>query len=187
MFMVPVIVLIILIDKGVILLMDLSSPIADVLPYSSFVGLDKDYWAGLLVLIALAFISGIIATAKHAVKIKNWLEDNIMSYVPGYMYIKMTGEQMIGYREDKSYQVVLVRMDEATQLAYLIEEIDDKNVAIYVPDAPDPMLGELLFVHKDRVTPIDISYSKAQSFIKKLGAGSAPYLKGKLKNAPLEL
>lgn len=185
-FLIPIIVFIIVIDRAATLLMDLASPIAEVLPYKSFIGLDKDYWAGLLVLIAIAFFAGIIASAKHAVRLKNWLEENILSYVPGYMFMKLTGEQMMGYREEKSYAVVMVRFDEYSQLGYLIEEIDELVVAVYVPDAPDPMDGELLFMNKDRITPVDVSYTKAQSLIKKLGVGSGKYLKGKVKNFELD-
>jgi uncharacterized membrane protein len=184
-FLIPIIVFIVVIDKAVTFLMDLSGPIADVLPYKSFFGLDKDYWAGLLVLIAIAFLAGIIASAKHAVKLKNWLEENILCYVPGYMFMKISGEQMVGYREEKSYEVVMVRFDEYSQLGYLIEEIDELVVAVYVPDAPDPMDGELFYINRDRITPMDISYTKTQSFIKKLGLGSGKYLKGKIKNSPL--
>jgi uncharacterized membrane protein len=70
-----------------------------------------------------------------------------------------------------------VEVDGGWQLAYLLEGIRDGWVAVFVPQSPTPMSGNVLYVPSERVRALDIGMGAAMKLVKQLGAGSAESLR----------
>jgi len=45
-------------------------------------------------------------------------------------------------------------------------------VAVFIPDAPNPHTGAVMFMSPDRITPADISTPATMKCLRRLGAGS---------------
>ena len=73
---------------------------------------------------------------------------------------------------------MLAKVDDAWQIAFMTEQIND--VAIFIPDAPSPLSGAVYYIEKDRMRVVDIMQKQALNSLTKLGFGSAAMLKGKL-------
>ncbi|MGN6647694.1 MAG: DUF502 domain-containing protein [Cytophaga sp.] len=179
-FMVPLMVILILIDKVLDKLKELAIPIADMLPYHSLFGIGRAYWAVFLILLALGLFMGLIARLRIAAKISNWLEDHLLHRLPGYGFMKHMGESMIGADKGSAYKVVLLKNEDSLQLAYAIEEVTDDLVAVYVPSVPNAFEGELLYVSKERIKETAISYKDSIKLIHCQGRGSKKILSGKI-------
>ena len=77
-------------------------------------------------------------------------------------------------------KVVLARIEDAWQLALLVERVDETHVAVFVPGAPDPKSGSVYLLTDDRVKPMDVPIREAMKCIKGLGVGSRALLSGRL-------
>jgi len=177
-FTVPILVLVIVFEKALDKLQQVANPIADVLPYHSVFGIGKAYWAVFLILVFVGLFMGLIARLKIAESFLSWIEDNVLNRVPGYTFMKQMGESMIGANDASAYKVVLLDIENSWQLAYLVEEVDDTIVAIYVPSVPGAMDGDLFYVPKTRIKETTISYKESIQLLHGQGRGSKKILKG---------
>jgi len=178
-FLVPFATLIIIGGKIFVILMKIVEPLAGAFPVPGLMGEHKSYALAVVLLLVVCFLAGLLSRTDKARKAVTWLEDALLNQIPGYAFMKQTSAQMAG-SEEKSYNVVLARIEECWQLAFLIERIDENNLAVYVPGAPSPWSGNLFFMTPDRIRDIDLSYKQALDCIRSLGTGSGRLLKGKL-------
>lgn len=179
-FLVPLIVLGVLAGKVLSILKPISSAIALSIPFSSALGAGKVYIITIILVLFICYLAGIFAKTKPAKQFINWIEEHVLSNIPGYMFMKKTNENIYGINKNKEYDVILVKDDEAWQIGFLIEHIDEYNSIVYIPGAPSPWSGELKFVNKDNIKDVDLSYKDAMNCINKLGQGSGVYFKGKI-------
>ncbi|WP_454915116.1 hypothetical protein [Xanthobacter sediminis] len=63
------------------------------------------------------------------------------------------------------------------QLGYQMEAIPDGWVAVFIPRAPPPMSGDLFYLPKDRVVPLNIPMAQAMRVVKRMGLGSGDALR----------
>jgi len=73
---------------------------------------------------------------------------------------------------------VLVNIEDAWQIGYLLEQLENDSVAVFFPQAPTPMSGNLMYLPADRVRPLDITMVQARSIVKAMGVGSSSALRG---------
>ena len=90
--------------------------------------------------------------------------------------VKSVAEGLTQIETGAGLQPVLVGSDEAWQLGYLIEELHDGWVAVFMPSAPTPMSGNVAYVSRDRIRILDLPMSDAIRIVKQLGTGSAAAL-----------
>jgi uncharacterized membrane protein len=134
----------------------------------------------LLLLVALCFIAGLLAKTSMAKRLLVWVEDNILRRVPGYSFFKSIGRSMAGIKEQEM-KIVLVRVDDGWQIAFLIEQINDNMYTVFVPDAPTPISGSVYHVEKDRIIWTQMTRQQALQCISQLGFGSARMIKSNLE------
>jgi len=73
----------------------------------------------------------------------------------------------------RSYQSVLVRFDDASQIGFLVERsTTDRRVVVFIPDSPSPWTGGVFIINEDRITQIDEATTSAVKCLQKLGVGS---------------
>jgi uncharacterized membrane protein len=177
-FTVPLLVLVIVIEKAFDKLQQIANPIADALPYHSLFGIGKAYWAVFLILIVVGLLMGVIARLKIAADIISWLEDNLLNRIPGYSFTKQMGISLIGSDTTTAYKVVLFSIEDCWQLAYLVEEIDENMIAVYVPSVPGGLDGDLFYTSKERIKETSISYKDSIKLLHCQGRGSKKILQG---------
>lgn len=93
--------------------------------------------------------------------------------MPGNAFIKNMGESVAGIEKAQTYEVVLARIEEAWQLAFLIERIEGSHGALFVPGALNPLSGTVFFMTEDRIKRLDIPLSTALKCLRRLGRGRA--------------
>jgi len=73
---------------------------------------------------------------------------------------------------------VLVSIEGGWQIGYLLEPLANGWVTVFLPQAPTPMSGNVMYLPADRVRPLGISMVQAVAIVKSLGVGSAKALRG---------
>jgi len=179
-FFIPLIILIVILQKAFQLSAVLVVPIIKLLNVTQIFGIGAEIIISIILILFLLYLGGLISKTSAAKKIISKLEDNLLSKVPGYDLIKKTSESYAGFDAENSLTTVLARIEDAWQLAFLIEEMEGENYAVYIPGTPNPLSGSVYFLEKERIKKTTIPMKDAMKCLRGLGAGSNNLLKGYL-------
>lgn len=171
-FLVPIIVLTIIFSKALVITREIVGPLADLIPFEAVVGIGVAKLLAISVIFLFCFFTGLFAKTDLARKIVDGLETRLLSNIPGYTFMKRIGESFIGGDMDQGYEVVLAQIEDAWQIAFLIERIKGGHVAVFVPGAPSPWSGSVFFMTEDRIKTIEVPHKDAIKCVQRLGAGS---------------
>ena len=72
----------------------------------------------------------------------------------------------------------LVSVEDGWQIGYLLEKLENDWVAVFLPQAPTPMSGNIMYLPISRVRPLGITMIQAMSTVKAIGVGSSAALRG---------
>lgn len=176
-FLAPLILLFVIFEKGYVIVQKITLPLVSHLPRVKILGIALQELIGILIIIFICFIAGLFSRTAKAKRFIQKLEDGILSFVPGYSFIKKMNENIMGFESNEDLKVILVPTDAGWQFAFLIEQINEDNFSVFIPDAPNPWSGSVCFVEKKDIKEIGISQKEALACIRKLGYGSEILLK----------
>lgn len=179
-FLAPLILLLVILEKGFGIVKKITNPIVHHFPKVEVLGLAMEEIVAILIIAIVCFSAGLIAKTSYAQKLIKRLEDGILSFVPGYSFIKKMNENIMGFESNEDLKVILVPTDAGWQFAFLIEQINQNNFTVFIPDAPNPWSGSVVFVDKKDIKDVEISQKEALACIRKLGYGSEKLLKNHL-------
>lgn len=134
-FIILIFLMIFLIEKIIIIFRKMVAPISDQIHISFFGGAMTTRIITITILILLCLIAGLFAKTKNASRLKDWIEDHILSNILGYTLIKGLTESASGLDSNNLKEVVLVNMEEAWQIGFLMDRIDDDLNAVFIPSA----------------------------------------------------
>lgn len=123
--------------------------------------------------VLLCFVAGLLAKRASAKRLRERLDTTLLNSFPGYAFIKgfaenlRQAEQLAG-----SFQPVLVRFDDYAQVAFETHRDSTGKVAVYLPGAPNPWSGTVVYVSQERVEPLVMTLTEALRNIRTLGKGS---------------
>lgn len=182
-FIIPLVLLVYLVGKVIGIFRKIVAPIAEKIDISLFGGETTSRIIAIAALLILCFIAGLLAKTTKANRLKEWVEDNILSNIPGYTLLKGMSETAAGLKSNNLKEVVLVDLEEVWQIGFLMERIDDDLNAVFIPGAPNPMSGNVVFVKWDRLKKLDIKGISAMKIARKLGVDSKKILDGKINQS----
>jgi len=176
-FFIPLVILIVILQKAFQILAVLVSPIIKLLNITNVFGIGAEIFISIILTLFLLYMGGLLAKTTRAKTAIAKLEESLLSKIPGYEVLKKTGESFAGFETDNKLHTVLARIEDAWQLAFLIEEIEGENYAVYIPGAPNPMSGSVYILEKERIKRTNIPMRDAMKCLRGLGVGSNKLLK----------
>jgi len=179
-FFIPLIILLVVIQKAFQIASILVAPIINLLNITNIFGIGAEILISITIMLFLLYLGGLMAKTKRAKMAVAKLEESLLSKIPGYDILKKTGESFTGFESENSLITVLARIEDAWQLAFLIEEIEGEQYAVYIPGAPNPMSGSVYFLEKNRVKKTTIPMKDAMKCLRGLGSGSNVLMKNYL-------
>jgi len=179
-FLVPIVVLAIVVGKALSFSRMVVGPLAALIPVETVAGVALAKLLAIAAIVLFCFVTGLFAKTPLAKKMVDWIETSLLSNLPGYSLIKGMGETMAGVGKENSHEPVLAYIEEAWQIAFLVERIDGGHVAVFVPGAPSPWSGSLFFMTEDRIRPLDIPLASALNCVRRIGIGANGLLRDKL-------
>ena len=96
----------------------------------------------------------------------------VLPNLPGYEFIKSLSGNLLGDERKSAYPVVLARIEDCWQIAFLVERLEGGHVAVFVPGSPSPQSGSVYFMTEDRIKLVDIPSQAATKCLKRYGLGS---------------
>jgi uncharacterized membrane protein len=179
-FMVPLILMILVLQKGLGIVGKIVVPLAAKFPDHKFLGIGMTTILSVAVILILSFLFGLAARTRTGRRIRDWLEYTIMGKMPGYAIMKGMLQGATGLEREDDAAVALIRIEDAWQLGFVVEIHADGHRTVYVPGAPNPSSGAVFYMTEDRIRPVDIKAAAMVQAIRRLGMGSKDILKGKL-------
>ena len=179
-FLVPIVVLIVIIGKAFEIAKSLTTPIAKALPFNPAADIAIATVLAFAVLVLVCFLAGLLAKNKIAKKSVDYVENNILSKFPPYIFIKDMSQSMIGMEKAEGLKPVLAKFDDAWQIGFEVERIEGGYVSIFIPGAPSPWSGDVFIFEETRIKPLDISFAEAMKSLRLLGRGTAELVKSQL-------
>jgi uncharacterized membrane protein len=129
-------------------------------------------------LVIISFTAGIVARTAVGKRITHWSETSVLGRLPHYQLVKSMAEGLAHIESASSLKPALVSIEDGWQIRYLLEQLEDNWVAVFLPQAPTPMSGNVMFFPSSRVRPLDITMIQAASIIKAIGIGSSAAVRG---------
>jgi uncharacterized membrane protein len=126
----------------------------------------------LLLLLIVCFLVGAAVRTAAGRAARERIEKSLFSRLPGFALLRSLTQQLAGYGEEKVWKPALVEIEDALVPAFIIEELDDGRMAVFVPSVPTPLAGAVYILDRQRVHILDVPFTQAVSTISRWGAGS---------------
>jgi uncharacterized membrane protein len=129
-----------------------------------------------LVLIFVSFIA--VARTTVGGRMSRWFDNSLLGSLPQYQLVKSMAEGLAQVESTSGVKPALVSIEGGWQIGYLLEPLENGWVAVFLPQAPAPMSGNVMYFPADRVRPLGITMVQAMALMKRIGVGSGEALRG---------
>jgi uncharacterized membrane protein len=171
-FLAPIVVLAVVINKAFVFAARLIRPLANRIPESLGLGAAKDYIVAALVLVLICFIAGLLARSAMARRSVQMLEGRFLSLLPGYEYLKEAGASALGASQTDTQPVVLARIGDSWRIGVQTETIGENWLAIFIPNSPNTNGGSVFIVERSNVRPTATPLATALATLRRCGGGA---------------
>ncbi|MHC9541323.1 MAG: hypothetical protein AB9903_17600 [Vulcanimicrobiota bacterium] len=169
-FLLPVALLIVVMEKPFTMLLEISEPLSQLLPNRIF-GVDGRLIVAFVILVFVCFASGLLFLSPRIKKAVGRLEESVLIHVPGYFLVKSMAADFVGENLEHKMNPVLVQDGDALKIGFLVEE-GEGLCTIFFPDAPRLDAGEVKIVPAAAVERIDVPSTKVAQSLKNFGRGA---------------
>jgi len=165
---VPVYLAILLLLKGMRTAAGLIRPFAALLPD----WVPAEGLLSLLLVFLLCFVVGALARTRAGRLARERMERMFFERLPGYGLLRSLTQRLAGDGEESAWKPALVEIEDALVPGFIIEELDDGRLTVFVPSIPTPLAGAVYILGRARVHPLDIPFTQAIKSVSRWGAGS---------------
>jgi uncharacterized membrane protein len=180
-FLLPVALVLFLLSKALQVTKGVAEPISKGLhldQLGGIAGIGAATVLSALVLVLISFAAGFVARTAVGRRISRWSENSLLGSLPQYQLMKSMAEGLAQLDSASGLKPALVSIEDGWQIGYLLEQLENDWVAVFLPQAPTPMSGNVMYLPAERVRPLGITMVQAMSIVKAIGVGSAAALHG---------
>jgi uncharacterized membrane protein len=165
---VPAYLAVLLLLKGMKSVGGLVRPVAALVPD----WLPAENVLSLVLLLGLCFLVGVAVRTPSGRAVRERVEVVFFERLPGYGLVRSLTQRLAGDSEESTWQPALAEIEDALVPAFIIEELDDGRLTIFVPSVPTPLAGAVYVLRRERVHILDIPFTQAIRSISRWGSGS---------------
>jgi uncharacterized membrane protein len=132
----------------------------------------------IVVLVLVSFAAGFVARTRIGRRFTQWSENSLLGNLPQYQLMKNMAEGLAQIESASGLKPVLVSTGDGWQIGYLLEQLENDWVSVFLPQSPTPMSGNVMYLTAERVRPLAITMVQAISIVKAMGVGSGALLRG---------
>jgi len=165
---VPFYLAVLLLLKAMQSLVGVVRPIAALLPE----WVPAEDLLSLLLVLVLCFLVGVAVRTRIGQGARERIEKSLFQRIPGYAVFRGLAQQLSGQDRESAWQPALVETGDGLVPGFIIEELDDGQLTVFVPSVPTPFAGAVLVLARERVHALDVPFTSAIQVISKWGSGS---------------
>jgi uncharacterized membrane protein len=178
-FLLPVVLVLIVLHRAMSYALGAAKPISHLLPIESVIGAYGENALAIFMLILVSLLAGLVARTREGRRIMRWSENSLLGGLPQYQMVKTMAEGLAHVENaKKSVQPALISIEDGWQIGYLLEPLENGWVTVFLPQAPTPMSGNVMYLPANRTRPLDITMIQAVEIVRHIGVGSAEALQG---------
>ena len=170
--LIPVVVTIFILSKLFDFLQRFSNIIAKMLPFTNVAGVGITTLISIILILIICFLAGLFLRTTFMQRVIGWLEDNILSYIPGYSYLKAVSTNALTKEGTANWKPATVFIDDNEVICFVIDE-SENYCTIFLPSAPAPSSGTVGARHKSNVRYLSLTVRETILLIKQFGKGAA--------------
>jgi uncharacterized membrane protein len=165
---VPIYLAVLLVLKGMRSVVGLVRPFASLLPE----WLPAEHLLSLILVLSLVFLIGVAVRTRAGRRTRERIERSLFERLPGYAILRSLTQRLAGETKDTGWTPALAEIEDALVPAFIIEELDDGRVTIFVPSVPTPFAGAVYILNRERVHVLDVPFTQAIKAVSRWGSGS---------------
>jgi len=126
----------------------------------------------LFLVLVLCFLTGLALRTRLGRVTWQQIEKRLFQNIPGYSLLRSLTQRLAGETEGRAWRPALAEIEESLVPAFIIEELDDGRITVFVPSVPTPFAGAVYILSPNRVHPLNVPFTQAVSVISRWGSGS---------------
>ena len=126
----------------------------------------------LLLVLIVCFLIGAAVRTSAGRAIRERIEKSLFERVPGYALFRSLTQRLAGKDEENVWKPALAEIEDALVPAFIIEELEDGRLTVFVPSVPTPLAGAVYILTRERVHPLDVPFTQAIKAVSRWGSGS---------------
>jgi uncharacterized membrane protein len=182
-FLLPLILVVLLLGHAMKLAAKVAHPVAQAVGLDAALGPAAEDGLAVVMLLVIAIAAGVVAGTAIGKTLMRWAENSFLGGLPQYRLMKTMAEGLTQIETADGATPALINVEDGWQLGYRLEQLANGWVAVFIPQSPTPMSGNVMYLPAQRVRSLDIPMMEAMGVVKSMGAGSAKAL----RNADLAL
>ncbi|HET9686131.1 MAG TPA: DUF502 domain-containing protein [Pseudolabrys sp.] len=175
-FLLPLVLVVLLLSHALRFAGKAVGPISEFLTLDKVFGPAAEESLAVLILVFISLAAGLIARTRFGRDIMRRTENSFLGGLPQYRLVKSVAEGFAQIENAENLKPVLVNIEEGWQIGYLLESLQTGWVVVFLPQAPTPMSGNVMYLPEGRVRPLAISMVETMSLVKHMGIGSSKAL-----------
>lgn len=177
-FLLPLILVVLLFSHALRLAGKVAHPVSEFLTFDKVVGPAGEEGLAVLMLVLISVAAGFIARTALGRNLMRWSENSFLGSLPQYRLVKSVAEGLAQIENAEDLEPALVNVEDGWQIGYQLEPLQKGRVTVFLPQAPTPMSGNVMYLPAERVRLLSITMVEAISIVKRMGTGSAKALHG---------
>jgi uncharacterized membrane protein len=163
----PVYLAVLLLLKALSSLGKLLKPLADLLPD----WLPAQHLLSLGIVLVLLFIVGFAIRSAAGRAAWERVTDTVLGKIPGYELTKGLTRRLSGDAKGEEWKPVLAEIEDALVPGFIIEELGDGRLTVFVPSIPTPLAGTVYILTPERVHRVNVPFTRALAVVSRWGSG----------------
>lgn len=165
----PVFVVIIIVQKMFAKLTGFGKQLSDFLGLKTIGGVGAASIATTFILVTAFYLVGLLVRFTMVTNIRNWIENNLLQYIPGYLGYKVKMEEKLMPKADERI-AALISVNGITRPGFLVSREGDQCV-VFMPNTPDTNAGEVWVVKAEQVKELGKTDAAFLNSIRHSGKG----------------
>jgi uncharacterized membrane protein len=126
----------------------------------------------LLIVLVVCFLIGVALRTRAGRRVRERIEKAFFDRIPGYALFRSLTQQIAGDTRERVWEPALAEIEDALVPAFIIEEFEDGRYTVFVPSVPTPLAGAVYILDRNRVHPLDVSFTQALQVVTHWGSGA---------------
>jgi uncharacterized membrane protein len=172
-FLLPVYIVAAVLTKAWTWLSSLGGRVAAMFGVKSILGVGgHTIFSGLLLLVVWT-LCGLLVRFSFVVAINKAIDRWLSQLIPGYDTYKTTAEEKLRSKPKMiPYAAALLKQQGYWQPAYVVEQDDDGNCVLFLPETPETNKGHVLLARQDQIRIVSsVTANQVDASLKQLGRG----------------
>lgn len=176
-FLLPLVAITAVVGQAIKIMIEAAKPLDALIPIESIGGIALVNILAIASIVLCCFLAGLAARSLLGKKLFDKIDTKLMA-LPGYALFKSRLTGNIGRDvEKKALKPVMVSLGPKSQIGFEVERLKDGRLTIFLPGAPDPWSGSIVFVKEEQIAPIDTDAFDAMRIFGALGHGANEIVK----------